>query len=74
MNTAIDKSAFREKQPRLENLRNELRQLYWDLVGKEPDPKVVWAEAEDLVAQYGPNFELKDLFCTFSAPKKKGTT
>jgi hypothetical protein len=62
MNTAIADSAAREKQQAIENVRNELHKIYCDLVGKEPDPEVVWAEAEDLVAKHGPNFALKDLF------------
>jgi hypothetical protein len=62
MNTAIDESASREKQQAIENIRNELHKIYRDLVGKEPDPEVVYAEAEDLIAKHGLNFELKDFF------------
>jgi hypothetical protein len=62
MNTAIDESATREKQQAIEKVRNELHKMYWELVGKEPDPEVVRAEAENLVAKLGPNLELKDLF------------
>jgi hypothetical protein len=58
----MDESASREKQQAIENLCQVLHQIYWNQVGKEPDPNVVWAEAEDLVAQHGPNFELKDWF------------
>ena len=29
---------------------------------REPDPEVVWAEAEDIVAKYGPDADLKELF------------
>ena len=62
MNTATDESASREKQRAIENIRNELNKIYRDLVGKEPDPEVIYAEAEDLIAKYGPNFEPKDFF------------
>ena len=62
MNNAIDESASREKQQAIENVRNELRKIYWEMVGKEPDPEAVRAEAEDLVAKFGPNSSLKDLF------------
>ncbi len=62
MSTAIDESASREKQQALENIRNELCKIYRDLIGQEPDPEVVYAEAEDLIAKHGPNFDLKDFF------------
>jgi len=62
MNTAIDESAAREKQQAIEKVRNELHKMYWELVGKEPDPEVVRAEAENLVAKLGPNLDLKNLF------------
>jgi hypothetical protein len=62
MNSVVDESASREKQQAIEKVRNELHKIYWELVGKEPDPEVVRAEAEDLVAKLGPNVELKDLF------------
>jgi hypothetical protein len=52
---AEDESASREKQQAIENIRNELHKIYRDLVGKEPDPEVVSAEAEDLIAKHGPN-------------------
>ncbi|MGA8573441.1 MAG: hypothetical protein ACLP7A_00240 [Desulfobaccales bacterium] len=61
MNTDIDPSISREKQQALEDLRNELHKIFQNLVGKEPDPEVISAEAEDLIAKHGPNFELKDL-------------
>jgi hypothetical protein len=62
MNNAIDGSASREKQQAIENVRNELRRIYLEMVGKEPDPEAVKAEAEDLVAKFGLNSSLKDLF------------
>ena len=62
MNNAIDESASREKQQAIENVRNELHKIYWELVGKEPDAEAVRAEAEDLVAKLGLNAALKDLF------------
>ncbi|MGO9619901.1 MAG: hypothetical protein ACLPT6_00670 [Desulfobaccales bacterium] len=46
----------------MENIRNELRRLYRAAVGKDPDPEVVLAEAQDFVAQHGPNADLKKLF------------
>ncbi len=62
MDTAIDESTALEKQQAITNLRNELHKIYLDIVGKEPEPEVVWAEAEDLVAKLGPDFDLKDWF------------
>jgi hypothetical protein len=62
MDTAIDESTALKKQQAIENLYNELHKIYLNIVGKEPDPEIVWAEAEDLVAKYGPNLELNDLF------------
>jgi hypothetical protein len=61
MNTAINESTSRERQA-IENMRNELHKLYWEQVGKEPDPEILWAEAEDIVARYGPDADLKELF------------
>jgi len=61
MNTAVNESASRERQA-IENMRNELHKLYWEQVGKEPDPEILWAEAEDIVARYGPDADLKELF------------
>jgi hypothetical protein len=62
MNTSGVASASREKQQAIENLCNVLHRIYWDRVGREADPEVVWAEAEDLVTKHGPNFDLKDWF------------
>lgn len=61
MNTGLDESAAREKRQAIENLRKELHQIYWDRVGKEPDPEVVWAEAEALVTKYGPIASLEEM-------------
>jgi hypothetical protein len=58
MNTVIDES----KRQAVENIRHELHQLYRAVVGKDPDPEVVRAEAEDFVAKYGPDADLKELF------------
>ncbi len=58
MNTVIDQS----KRQAVENIRNELRRLYRAAVGKDPDPEVVLAEAQDFVAKHGPNADLKKLF------------
>jgi len=58
MNTVIDQS----KRQAVENIRNELHKLYRAVVGKDPDPEVVRAEAEDFVAKYGPDPDLKELF------------
>ena len=61
MNTAINESTSRERQA-IENIRDELDELYRKAIGKEPDPEVLWAEAEDFVARYGPDANLKELF------------
>ena len=60
MNTAINESS-RERQA-IEHIRDELDELYRKATGKEPDPEVLWAEAEDFVARYGPDANLKELF------------
>ena len=62
MNNAIDESASREKQQAIEKVRKELCAIYREVVGKEPDPEAVRAEAEHLVAKFGLNSSLKDLF------------
>jgi hypothetical protein len=46
----------------VESIRKELHRLYREALGKEPDPEVLWAEAEDFVARYGPDTGLKELF------------
>ncbi|MGA7578147.1 MAG: hypothetical protein ACLQUW_02555 [Desulfobaccales bacterium] len=58
MNTPIDQS----KRQAVENITNELHKLYLAVVGKEPDPEVVRAEAEYFVAKYGPDADLKEMF------------
>ncbi len=60
MNTEKDGSL--QKRQAIENIRNELHKIYWEHVGKEPDPEILWAEAEDFVAKHGPNAGLEDLF------------
>lgn len=50
-----------EKQA-LENIQKELHRLYRDATGKEPDPEVLRAEAEDFLAKYGPYADLNELF------------
>jgi glutathionylspermidine synthase len=57
MNPAIYESAAREKQQAIEKVCIELHKMYWELVGKEPDPEAVRAEAENLVTKLGPDFE-----------------
>ncbi len=61
MNSAINKSTARERQA-IEHIRDELDELYRKVIGKEPDPKILWAEAEDFVARHGPDANLKELF------------
>ncbi len=61
MKNATDESASREKRQAIENVQKELHKIYWEVVGKEPDPEAVRAEAEDLVAKFGLNSSLKDL-------------
>ncbi|MGP8050872.1 MAG: hypothetical protein ACLPYB_09695 [Desulfobaccales bacterium] len=58
MHSLLDQS----KRQAVENIRRELHQLYRDVVGREPDPEVVRAEAEDFVAKHGPEANLKELF------------
>ncbi len=60
MNTAINESSL-ERQA-IENIRDELYELYRKVIGKEPDPEVLWAEAKDIVARYGPDANLNELF------------
>ena len=54
-------SPSRERQA-IENIRDELYELYRKVIGKEPAPEVLWAEAEDFVARYGPDANLNELF------------
>jgi hypothetical protein len=58
MITHLDQS----KRQAVENISNELYKLYLAVVGKEPDPEVVRAEAEYFVAKYGPDADLKEMF------------
>jgi hypothetical protein len=58
MDTLIDQS----KRRAVENISKELHRLYLSVVGKEPDPEVVRAEAEYFVAKYGPDADLKEMF------------
>lgn len=61
MNTAIDESISRKRQA-IEHIRDELYELYRKALGREPNPEVLWAEAEDFVAKHGPDANLKELF------------
>jgi hypothetical protein len=61
MNTATNESTSRERQA-IENVRDELYELYRKAIGKEPNTEILWAEAEDIVARYGPDADLKELF------------
>ncbi len=54
------------KKLAIENIRKELERIYRKAVGREADPKVLQAEAEDFVAKYGPDAHLDELF---SAPR-----
>ena len=60
MNTATNDTS-RERQA-IENIRDELGELYRKVIGKAPDPEVLWAEAADFVARYGPDASLKQFF------------
>jgi hypothetical protein len=60
MNTAINESS-RERLA-IERVRDQLYELYRRATGKEPAQEVLWAEAEDFVARYGPDANLKELF------------
>ena len=59
MNT--DPSHSRNHQA-VENVRNELHKLYWETVGKEPDPEVMWKDAKNFVAKFGPDASLLRTF------------
>lgn len=61
MNIAAQNPSSPEKQA-IENISKELNRLYQEAIGKDPDPEAVWAEAEEFVAKYGPNADLKELF------------
>ena len=61
MNTAVNDPSTRERQA-IEHIRAELDVLYRKVMGKEPDPEVLWAEAADFVARYGPDANLKEMF------------
>ncbi len=60
MNTAINES-IRERQA-IEKIRDELYELSRKVTGKEPDPEILWAEAEEFVARHGPDASLKEIF------------
>ncbi len=61
MNTAKNEFTSRERQA-IEKVRDGLYALYRQAIGKEPNPEILWAEAEDIVARYGPEADLKELF------------
>ncbi len=61
MNTAMNKSTAQGRQA-IKNIRDELDELYRKVIGKELDPEVLWAEAADFVARYGPDASLKEFF------------
>jgi hypothetical protein len=42
----------------VEKVRNELHKLYREVVGKEPNPDVLWADAKNFVAKCGPDTNL----------------
>ncbi len=46
----------------VQRIHQELQQLYLKITGKEADPAVLRAEAEAIVARYGPAAELMDIF------------
>jgi hypothetical protein len=61
MNTDLARSNLQKKQA-IKNICTELHRLYWRQIGKEPDPEILWAEAEDFVTRFGPEASLKELF------------
>jgi hypothetical protein len=61
MNTGINEFTSREREA-IKNVRDELYELYRKALGKEPNPEVLWAEAEYFVTKYGPDATLKELF------------
>ena len=42
-------------------ISNDLRTIFVRVMGKEPDPQVIKAEAEEFVAKYGPAATFEDL-------------
>jgi len=61
MDTEQDRPNLQKKQA-VRHIRDELHKLYWDQLGKEPDPEILWAEAEAFVARFGPEASLKEFF------------
>ena len=50
-----------EQEEAVERIMNYLNDIYVKIVGKDPDPQVLRAEAEALVAKYGPAATSEDL-------------
>jgi hypothetical protein len=46
----------------IERIGGELREIYCKTFGKEPDPEILRAEAEEFVAKYGPTATIKDIW------------
>jgi len=46
----------------VDRLSAELYELFVMTFGKEPDPEIIRAEAESIVAKYGAMAELPDIF------------
>jgi hypothetical protein len=51
-----------EDQDLIEKVSQEMRLIYVKAMGKEPDPKVLRAEAESFLARYGPKAKFRDIF------------
>ena len=48
-------------QEAVDRLQIHLKKIYVERLGKNPDPRALKAEAEDFVAKYGPDADLKDM-------------
>lgn len=61
MNNLVHNPDSPERQA-IDKISKELHRLYREAIGKEADPEVLRAEAEDFVAKYGPNADLSQMF------------
>jgi hypothetical protein len=49
------------QQEAVKRIEIHLKKIFVERLGKNPDPQALKAEAEDFVAQYGPDADLKDI-------------
>ncbi len=45
----------------IERIGGELREIYCRTFGKEPDPEILRAEAEEFVPKYGPTASIEEM-------------